>query len=301
MGIDYRILVGHDLEADDRHHLQRIISYTFNEVDQIFNQWNPHSEISRLNKIKAGVIATISPQLEFLLETADKVVKISHGKFDPTVEPARQLWRSRLSLNQIPSPEEIDDVKRVVGWDKVHFHNGIFYKDEDLTALDMGGISKGLAVDLILDRIHQADYENIYVEWGGEIRTSGKHPEDRPWLVAISRFGETSADKALANLEMKDNAVATSGDYIQTWTLNTANGKITYHHIINPKTCEFMKVTSKNIASATFQANSCALADGLATAALIFDSIGEAESWAAEIKAQHPEISYWLVVRNGSK
>ena len=294
LNVDYRVMVGHELSKDERHRIQRIIAYTFDEVDQTFNQDNPRSELSRLNKMPGGVIANLSPQLEYLLDQTKKIVMVSQGKFDPTVEPAKQLWKAKTNQNQKPSEEEISDLKVIVGWDNIHFHNGIFYKDHDLTAMDLSGITKGHAVDLILDRIVQADFNNVYVEWGGVIRTNGKHIENRPWVVAINQKGDVKSSKTPANLEMKDNAVATSDIYNKAANTKTAI-------CIDPKTCEPAESNPQGIGCATFQANTCTFAVGLCSTALTFNSLPEAEKWASDVRKDYPEVSYWIVLRNSPK
>ena len=59
---------------------------------------------------------------------------------------------------------------------------------------------------------------------------------------------------------MREAAVATSGDYMQAFTAD-----FQHHHIINPRT----GYSSTELASATIVANSGAMADGLATAAMV--------------------------------
>ncbi len=297
MTIRYRILVGEKLDPTKEHEIEAIVNQTFNEVDRIYNKWNPGSELSRLNRMKAHVKANISTELEQLLLLTDKVVKISQGRFDPTIEPAQQIWKSRLSENKRPTEAEIQRIKPAIGWEKVHFGDGIFYKDHDLTSLDLGGIAKGLAVDLILERLNQAGYQSLYVDWGGEIRTKGLHPEGRPWIVAISRFGNDDLSQAIAQIALKDQAIATSGDYEQYWTLKDDVGSETYFHVLNPNTCEPLKIQPGKVASASVCAGSCAFADGLATIGLTFESVEEAGKWADEVKKSYPEVAFWFSSR----
>lgn len=297
MTIDYKVMVGEKINPEQEHQIEGIINQTFTDVDRIYNKWNPSSEVSRLNRMRGHVKANISPELEHLLDLTNRVVNASRGKFDPTIEPVQQLWKQRLADNQRPSQQEILRLKSAVGWDKVHFDKGIFYKDHDLTSLDLGGIAKGLAVDLLVEKLEKAGFINVYVEWGGEIKTSGHHPEGRPWNVAISRFGEKDPSQAIAQIALNGLAVATSGDYEQYWTINDDTGSETYFHVINPQTCEPLKILPQRVASVTVCAKSCAFADGLATVGLMFDSIEEASRWADEVKKEYPETVFWLSTR----
>ncbi len=104
-------------------------------------------------------------------------------------------------------------------------------------------------------------------------------------------------------LALDNRAIATSGDYLQNWTIlshsNTNNTRpiTTYFHIFDPKTLRPLESSQKSIASASVAASSCAFADGLATAAMMFPSLVEAETWATSIKEKFPETTFWLISR----
>src|SRR5262245_44886096 len=203
MKISYRILIGKALSTNEEIQAQKTIQTTFEEVDKIYNKWNLHSELSRLNQLQAHTPISISPELEHVLAITQKVVEISDGLFDPTIEPLQQLWKERFSLGTTPTDEEIQKLIPSIGWDKIHFGNGRFYKDHSATQLDLGGIAKGHCVDLLIERLNAQGYPDVYVEWGGEIRASGQHPDKRPWNIFISRFGDTNPENAIAHLSLQ--------------------------------------------------------------------------------------------------
>lgn len=300
MTIDYRILIGHSLSASDKNSISRIIKKTFDEVDQIYNKWNPDSELSRLNKLKAGIKVRLSLDLEQLLVLTDTIVKLTDGRFDPTIEPLQALWKKYLEQGKTPSPTEIKSLAHVIGWNKIHFSDHIFYKDADETSLDLGGIAKGYCVDLLITRLNAAGFENVFVEWGGEIRASGEHPDKRPWNIFISHLGNTNPQEAIAIVSLHDQAIATSGDYLQNWKIKGEGDKaeeISFFHIIDPATLQPCIATQYSVASASVLASSCAFADGLATAAMMFSNVQEAQAWSEHIKKQFPELSFWIVSR----
>lgn len=291
MTIDYHIIIGDALSRSQGRAVERIIQDTFAHVNAAYNKWNPDSEISHLNQLKAGEIAEISPSLEQFLQQTHKVVTLSEGRFDPTINPLQELWKKKMSTGESVSPAEIEVIKSAIGWNKIHFGLGYFYKDHDLTSIDLGGIAKGHCVDLLVDGLKKAGYENIYVEWGGEIRTAGEHPDKRPWHIFISRYGNPDPEKAIAHVELKDQALATSGDYIQKWSI----GERQFFHIFDPKTGLPLESKTGSISSASVLAESCFFADGLATAAMLFPSIEEAEAWTLKVQEQYPEVQFWLV------
>jgi len=41
------------------------------------------------------------------------------------------------------------------------------------TVLDFGGVAKGWVVDNIIQRLNGAGFNDVYVDWGGDIRATG--------------------------------------------------------------------------------------------------------------------------------
>ncbi|CAF24426.1 FAD:protein FMN transferase [Candidatus Protochlamydia amoebophila] len=297
MTVQYRILVGNSVSEVDKIRIQTIIDSTFEEIDTIYNKWNPQSEISRLNSLKAFQTIPLSPQLFQLFKQIDALVILSEGLFDPTIEPLQKLWKEKLNSQQLPSPDEIALIKPSIGWDKIHFEKGIFFKENSLTELDLGGIAKGFAIDLLISRLNEAGFPNLYVEWGGDIRTSGRHPAKRPWNIYISHLDSTDPKDAIAFLSLNNQAIATSGDYFQYWTVISNNELQTYCHIFNPLTLSPLKIRTGSIASASLVANDCLTADALAKVMMLFDSKEEAEQWVKKMQSQIPSLAYWMLIR----
>jgi len=294
MTMQYRVLIGKPVDRKEGREIRRIISDTFDEIDAIYNKWNPNSEVSQLNNSKAGQKISISKKLELFLTQTHRLVTLSDGKFDPTIEAAQKAWKDCFKKNIAPREEEVHKLSEAVGWDKIHIADGLFWKDHDMLELDLGGVAKGYAIDLVLERLNDAGYPDVYVEWGGEIRTSGRHPEDRPWRIFVSNKGSIDPSAALAIVDMNNNAVASSGDYLQNWTVE---GK-TYFHIIDPQTLHPLVATSHTICCATIIAENCMTADALATAVMLFNSPSEAEAWLEGLKKEMPELQYWIEARS---
>lgn len=289
MEMPYRITVGQALSSSQLSELQTLVINTFEEVNNVYNNWNPNSEISKFNK--SCHPHTPSKELERLLNLTDNIVVMTEGRFDPTIEPLRLLWQRHLKEASCPTAEAIADTEESVGWKKLQRKAGLLHKANAKLSLDLCGIAKGYAVDLITERIVAAGYPNLYVEWGGEIRGHGEHPTGRPWRIFISHFEDTNPNHAIDYVELNNQAIATSGDYLQNWECEG----VCYSHLIDPITGRPTPLSSKRVASASVIAPSCAIADGLATAALLFDTIEEAKNWAKKIEAVDPSIRFWLV------
>lgn len=303
MTMNYRIIIGKELSLEQREEVQKSVSDVFEGINSIHNKWNPYSELSKLNNLKAQVKCKLSPQLKLLLQKTQLVVELSEGRFDPTIESLQQLWKNKLDQKLVPTDAELAEIKPSIGWDKIHFDEGIFYKDHDLVRLDLGGIAKGFAIDTLFDQLKSLGDGNLFVEWGGEIRAGGRHPENRPWKIYISRLGDEHPEHAIDTLSLVDQSIATSGDYLQNWSIRSLgeNGKEmtkTYFHIFDSQTLHPLETSDRSIASVSVIACDCTFADGLATAAMMFADCNSAEIWAEQLKNKYPELSFWIVSRN---
>lgn len=299
MTIDFHLSVGDRLNFDQKKKIQEIIESTFAEIDAIFNKWNSQSEISQINRLPAHIPLPLSPQLYQFLERLDILVALSEGCFDPTIEPLQQLWKESLEKGKYPDKQAIAEFIPAIGWDKIHLSDGSFTKEDGRTQLDLGGVAKGLCVDRLTDRLTTAGFHNLFIEWGGEMRTTGRHPSGRPWHIYISHYENSHPSHAIAHLDLADQALATSGDYHQFWKIQTDQGEEkTYCHIFNPHTLAPLEVKKGSMASCSLLASDCVTADALAKVPMFFESPQEVEQWISKVKKLNPEIHFWLYYRD---
>ena len=202
MTIPYRILIGTRLSYTEKQKVKYLIEETFDETDRIYNYWNPGSEISKLNQLKAHIKTPISPDLQKFLETTAKIVSLTGGRFDPTISLFKNFGRINWIRESCQQKARSLTQKKLRAGIRFTLTIGLFWKDHDEASLDLGGIAKGYCVDLLTERLNAAGYKNIYVEWGGENRAMGKHPDNRPWTIFISHKGDLDPDHAVAIVEL---------------------------------------------------------------------------------------------------
>ncbi|MDP1879787.1 MAG: FAD:protein FMN transferase [Parachlamydiaceae bacterium] len=300
MTIDYNIIVGESLNEEKKRIVQQVIDQVFYEINVTFNKWNSYSEISVINALPENTPYHVSPALLQFFNRIDELVTLSGGLFDPTIEPLQKLWLVYLKQGLEPPIEEINRIKPSIGWNTIEIIEGDLIKKDKRTQLDFGGVAKGLCVDMLIERLSQEGLSNLYVEWGGEIRTSGMHPSNRPWRIFISHLGDRDPSKALAFLELNNQALATSGDYFQYWNVIDKNGdQKTYCHVFNPLTFSPLEVKVNSIASASLRAKDCVTADALAKVLMLFDSTSQAEEWVKYLQNEKGmDVACWIISRN---
>jgi FAD:protein FMN transferase len=197
--------------------VQTTVDQVFAQVDATFNDWNPDSEISRVNRLPAGERMEISEELAAFLHQVGELVGLTGGLFDPT----------GLNLE-------------AAGWQNIHLEGRTLWKEDGRTGLLLGGIAKGHAVDLLREALGT----DAYINWGGEIATKGHHPEGRPWRIGVK---SPTDEGAFTILDLTDAALATSGDYEQdahiynplTWSLlEPGPGMATSSTVVAPSAME---------------------------------------------------------------
>lgn len=230
-------------------------------VDGLMSAYNQDSEISEINRQAGKKSVGVSPQTFFVIKSAIHYSEISDGAFDITISPLVRSWGFFRKQGRIPPQEEINQQRALVNYRLIELdseRNRIKLLKNGM-ALDLGGIAKGYAVDQAIEKLRAAKVENVLVNLSGNMYAMG-HPKDRAaWRIGI-RHPRQKAD-LLGFIELKEEAIATSGDYEKFFI---HNGK-RYSHIINPST----GYPVSGIASVTIIAPTAMEADALSTAVFV--------------------------------
>src|SRR5262249_4175827 len=102
--------------------------------------------------------------------------------------------------------------------------------------LDLGGIVKGWAADIALDRFF-AGFENVLINASGDMRARGGAHPDEPWAVGIGDphslpDGDGAEGRNVAIVALGQGGTATSGATERWWYA----GGVARHHLIDPRT-----------------------------------------------------------------
>ena len=215
------------------------------------------SEISQFNRMRSTQWMNISEDFAFVVQSSFEYYKMSGGLYDITVMPLVNLWGfGPDKFIDTPSTTNIDSVLAFVGQDLIEIESGRIRKKDSRVQIDLSSIAKGFAVDKIIESLN---YDNIFVEIGGEVRSKS---DKKIWKVGINT---PSIDNISNEIEyiapIKNGSIATSGNY-RNFYIDKDNRF--YHHEINPLTG--YPIMSKLASISIFTQTSCMEADGLATA-----------------------------------
>lgn len=254
-GTTYHITYKADRNLNDS------ILKVMSDVESSLSMFSPTSTVSRLN---AGQTDSIDPFFEAVFYLARKVSDASGGKFDPTVAPLVDLWGFGRKGREttVPDSATVAFALERVGINRCEVIDGRIVKGHPLTEFDFSAIAKGYGVECIADMLLRNGCKDFMVEIGGEIQLAGHNPKGQLWRIQIDAPSADSVpgDSAVTVLKLTDCGIATSGNYRNYRSVGTDS---IMGHTIDPTTGY---PAPTRIASATVIANSCALADALATA-----------------------------------
>ncbi|OQB10717.1 MAG: Thiamine biosynthesis lipoprotein ApbE precursor [Candidatus Omnitrophica bacterium ADurb.Bin205] len=254
-----RVILGTFVEVtSDDIRAHDIVFNELSRVERLLSKYDPQSEVSRLNQ--SGKLR-VSPETFYVISKAKEFCAQTNGAFDITIGPLMDLWGFTSRKYLLPSGEEIRQALRLVGCDKIILRakdNMIQFKTRGVK-IDLGGIAKGYAVDCAVKKLKEAKIDSCLINAGGQIYCLGGK-SSQPWKIAIRDSRERSGVAGYLNL--KDKAVATSGNYEQSFK----GDKKYYGHIFDPKT-GYPK--ESDIYSSTVIADDSLTADCIATAVFV--------------------------------
>jgi len=234
--------------------------------EQKYSRYLDSSVTSAINR-SAGVAATpIDPETSGLLQYAGVCYEQSQGLFDITSGVLRQVWNK--DRQTLPGQAELEEITRLVGWDKIHLTDSEVFLPEPGMEIDFGGVVKEYAADAIAMRVKSLGISSALVSLGGDIVTFGAQRAGAAWPIGIVH--PIQKESAIATIYLKDMALATSGGYERYFELQ---GK-RYSHLINPHT----GWPVDSLLSVSVSAQQAVVAGSISSIALLYDR-QEAIDW----------------------
>lgn len=247
------------------HSLKPEIEAELAKFDDSLNPFKPTSIISKVNNNEEVVLDSFFINL---FNRSQEVSGVSDGLFDITVSPLINAWGFGFKNIDNVTPEMVDSLKAIVGYDKIQVENGRVIKSDPRVQINTSAIAKGYSTDVIADLLESYGVTDYMIEIGGEVTAKGVNDKGECWHIGIDKPID---DKAPVHRELQtiiklcDKSMATSGNYRNFYV---KDGK-RYAHTINPKTGY---PAESNILSATVIADDCMTADAYATVFMLADT-----------------------------
>lgn len=211
------------------------------DLERRWSRFVADSELVQLNE-HAGAPVFLSPETFAVVALAVEAWRATGGRFDPTlldalvdagydrdfaavrdrrveVAPADATPRSGVDRT---TSHPLDRVELDARTAMVHAPAGLH--------LDLGGIGKGRAADLVYTQLMEDGATGACVDLGGDLRLGGSTAEGTGWAVVVDDPFRPGADLAVVGLT--SGAVTTSSTHKRRWP--TSGGEA--HHLLDPRT-----------------------------------------------------------------
>jgi len=257
----------------------------FKRLNNIFNFYDPSSELSRLNQTYNKPFKA-SDELIEILQLSKEIYEETGGAFDISCGALYDFWKGltkRDVIKEFPPDQIIDQLKSLCGIDYIEIDpelKTVTIKKKGMK-IDLAGIAKGYMVDKAITKLKAAGLNSVLINAGGDLYCLGKN-RDKLWKVGIRN---PKHPRSIIEKEaLIDQALVTSGTYEQFFNHNDQR----YSHLVDPTSGYPIKT---NIVSISVISQSCAIADSLATSLFIMEP-----EWARKFISYGPyELKVFIV------
>jgi len=278
MGVRARIVVYASSEEEARTACKAAFD-RIAELENIMSDYRPTSELMRLCASAGAAPVKVSPELLNILERSAEMSRRSDGAFDVTIGPMVRLWRKARQSKVLPSCEEIEAARKLVGWHNIEINpeTRMVRLAVPGMQLDLGGIAKGYACDEALRVIRNLGISRALVEMGGDIAVGDPPPGKTGWRIEVANVAKAEHERTFTTnsgvrWEFKSTGqgqkslvidgcsnvgISSSGDTEQFIEID---GK-RYSHIVDPRS----GLGLTNRIAVTIVARDCTTSDSLAT------------------------------------
>jgi len=254
---------GHLIVSGGVDGLARRARARLSSLEARWSRFISNSELCRVNA-GAGQRVPVSDETAQVVRRSVQAWRLTGGLFDPTVLPSLEAAGYDRSFERVP-PAAADRVVALRPASRAPGCAGVDVADDGVrlprgVRLDLGGIAKGYAADLVAHELRQAGAPGVCVNLGGDVRVSGTPVDGAGWTIGVADPFDEQTD--LVAVTLQDGAVATSSRRRRRWRRGTRE----LHHLIDPRTGEPSQST---LVAVTVVAGETHWAEVFAKAALI--------------------------------
>lgn len=251
------------------------------------------SELFALNAANGETVSYAADDpLPQLIETALAISEATDGAFDPTLAPVLDAWGFTKDTRRVPPADELAALLAHTGRGKVALEKtaeGESVTLLDGAQLDLGGIAKGYAAELLRAQLEKEGVASAALDLGGDVFVMGKKSDGSDWRIAVKDPGDT--ESYLGIVAASDAFIVTSGVYERYFEENG----VRYHHILDPRTgCP----AESGLVSVTVVCKNGAWADALSTACFVLGT-DKALALRENLAAQRNGFELILVTDDG--
>lgn len=234
---------------------EEAVARGFAEVQRLIGIFSRYDSATAVGELNArGGIKGVPQEMTAIMKESFGYYRLTNGWFDITVKPLVDLFKKTFkATGNPPAASEIKDALSLVGMDNISCNDREIRFLKAGMGITLDGIAKGYIVDRVAMLMKKLNVSYALINAGGDIRALG----EKKWRIAIR--DPFDPDKYVEVINLKDNAIATSGNYEVYFDKEKL-----YHHIITPGT----GYSPAEVVSASVVTKTTVAADALSTAIL---------------------------------
>ncbi len=215
----------------------------YNDLFDIYHEYDKINNLYTVNQNAGIAPVKVSGDIIDMLKKAKSFYEISDGKFDVTMGRMLAVWHEYRTEGveknlagegaAVPDAALLSEAAARSGWDFVEIdeEESTVFITEPGISLDVGGIAKGYATEMIARKLSESGELPGAINAGGNNRTLGMKYNGQAWRVGIQ---DPDGEGSLLIVQQEGAcSFVTSGDYERFYVGEDGRK---YHHIIDPDT-----------------------------------------------------------------
>jgi thiamine biosynthesis lipoprotein len=202
-------------------------------IERLLTTFDEKSQTNQINALAGISPVEVDKDVFDLIYRAQKISRLTQGAFDLSYGSLdKRLWNFDQEMKELPDPMDMANSIRLINFQAIELDSEkqtVFLQNKGMR-IGFGGIGKGYAADRAKHLLIRNGFRHGVVNASGDMSAWGLNEKNLPWQVAI--VDPDNAQKTIARFDLKDSAVATSGNYEKFVMI----GGKKYSHTINPKT-----------------------------------------------------------------
>lgn len=254
-----------------------IVESEMAKYHKLFNNYETYEDVNNVTtinenagkekvKVDQSIIDLINEGKKWYEETNGDI-NIAYGRVLQIWSDYREEGLNNKDKARLPKESELEEASKHKDINKIEVDEKekTVYIDDPEVQIDIGGIGKGYATELIKRDLIKNGLKNGLLSVGGDVAIIGDNPKEGKdkFKIGIKDPNLSEDNPYAAIVGLKNTSVVTSGDYERYYEVD---GK-RYHHIVDPKT----NYPSTNFKSVSVILDDIAHADALSTALFIKD------------------------------
>lgn len=208
------------------------VQQTLTDFENRYSLYRAQSEVKAINDAAGGEPVKVSEEMYDFLSDALRLEQGYEDCFALTMAPVTLAWGVYTETPRVVPSEERAELLPLVDDSALKLlDDGTVQLEKKGQGLDLGGIAKGAACDVVRKVYEEAQVTGALFDLGGNLMAVGRKPDGQPFRVGFRDPAEGQAS-AMASFELCDEVIAVSGGYERFFE---ADGK-RYAHIFDPQT-----------------------------------------------------------------